>query len=247
MDKKRLEEKLEKLQELERRLSYYEERQKIERLMFTYSMNHNQKNMHRTPRLYAFGQEDVSIEIADRGRYLGEVNVRQLFEGNYQIQRNEGSYLMHWQTTPMIEIGKDGKTAVAHWTSPGAETVVNKEGVPVAVWNFIHFCVDFCKEDGKWKFWHYRIIMDMKSDYDKGWNRDYYRWDYMGKMQGACEEAPIWNNCYAPSGYLQYVIPTCPRPYSSYTDDGWIFAEEPEMEYRKKGKTDGNKRTRESN
>lgn len=234
MDEKTLLEKLKKLEDLERRINYYEDRQQIENLMYRYDVNHNQKNMHRTPRFYAFSQPDASIEVADRGNYIGEKNVRQLFEGNYQIQINEGSYLMHFETTPMIEIAKDGKTAKAVWLGPGAETVVNKKGVPVPVWNFIKWVIDFYKEDGEWKFYHYCINMDLKSDYDKGWIGDYYRWCYMGKMPGAAPEKPTCNNCYSPAGYLQYVIPTCPEPYDTWTDSSWVFREEPEMDNKKR-------------
>lgn len=236
MDEKTLQEKLEKLEDLERRIQYYEDRQKIEQLMFRYAVNHNQKNMHRTSRFYAFSQEDAAIEIADRGNYVGEKNVRQLFEGNYQIQINEGSYLLHWQTTPMIEIAADGQTAHGVWLSLGAETVVNKQGVPVPVWNFIRWVVDFFKEEGEWKFYHYRVFMDQKSDFDKGWTKDFFHWDFMGKMPGASDDPPSCNYPYSPGGYVQHVVPSCPEPYETWTDETWFFSEEPSLNKTKKKK-----------
>lgn len=221
-----LKEKLKRLEDLERRINYYEDRQQIERLMYRSEVNHNQKNMHRWPMFYALERKDVSMEIADRGHCIGAKSIQNIFESGYQIQVNEGSYLNHWQTTPMIEIAEDGKTAHGVWLSPGAETVVNKEGVPVAVWNFIRYAADFCKVDGEWKFLSYRIIMDLKADFDKGWTKDYYHWCYMGKMPGATAENPMWNRCYVPAGYLQYVIPSCPEPFESHKDENWIFSEE---------------------
>ena len=235
MDRETLQAKLEKLEELERRIGYYEDREEIERLMFRSEVNHNQKNMHRWPMFYALERQDVSLEIADRGHCIGAESIRGIFESGYQIQINEGSYLMHWQTTPMIEISADRQTAHGVWVSPGAETVVNKEGVPVAVWNFIRYAADFCRENGEWKFLSYRIIMDSKSDFDKGWTKDFYRWCYMGKMPGATDEPPMWNRCYMPAGYEQHVIPTCPEPFDHHEGENWIFREEPEYAREKKG------------
>ena len=223
-----LQAKLRRLEELEARIDRYEDRQQIERLMYRSEVNHNQKNMHRWPRFYALETPGVAMEIADRGHCVGPEKIRNIFESGYQIQINEGSYLNHWQTTPMIEIGSDGKTAHGVWLSLGAETVVNKEGVPVAVWNFIRYASDFVKEDGEWKFLNYRIIMDIKCDFDKGWTKDYYHWCYMGKMPGASDEPPLWNHCYMPANYLQAVIPTCPEPFETHKNENWIFAEEPE-------------------
>lgn len=239
MNQKMLEKKLEKLKQLERRIAYYEDRQEIEALMYASETNHNQKHMSGWPDYYALSMPDVSCEIADRGNYVGKEIIENLFHANYQIQRNEGSYLCHWQTTPMIEIAKDRQTAHGVWTSPGAETVVDRDGVPVAVWNFIRYAYDFVRENGKWKLYHYRIIMDIKADYDKGWTKDYFKWTYMGKMPGASEEPPSFNVCYSPAGYLQRVIPTCPEPYETWTDETWFFREEPECNQtkRKKGGT----------
>lgn len=229
MERKRLEEKLERIEALERRITFYEDRQQIENLLLRYALNHNQKNMHRTSRFYAFSQPDATIEIAERGSFVGEENVRMVFEGNYQIQINEGSYLMHWFTTPMIEIARDGRTAKGTWLAPGAETVVSKEGKLVAVWNFIRWAIDFYKEDGEWKFYHYRVFGDLKCDYDKGWTKDFYKWLYMGKMTGAENTLPTWNQPYNTGGFLQYAIPACPKPYDTWTDETWIFDEHPEQ------------------
>lgn len=224
-----LENRLAKLEALKKRMQQYEDRHEIQRLLYMYGLNHSQKNMHKTVQFYDFDQKDASIEIADRGNFVGEKNVRMVFEGDYQIQMNQGNMLMHWQMSPMIEVAKDGKTARGILNSLGSETIM-KDGKPIAVWNFINWAVDFIKDkNGQWKFWHYRVLMDMKCDFDKGWIRDFYKWDYMGKMKGATTDLPMWNNCYSPGGYLQRTIPACPRPYETWDNEKWIFEEEPDF------------------
>jgi len=224
-----------KLADLERRIQRYEDRHEIEMLMGRYDLNHNQKNMHKTIQFYALKQPDVSVEIADRGCYVGEENVRKLFESNYQIQINNGSYLMHWLCSPMIEVAGDGKTAKGVWLAPGAEVVVQKDGEGQAVWNFIRWAIDFIKEDGEWKFWHYRVFCDIKCDYEKGWCKDFFKWNYMGKMPGATDDAPIYHNPVSPT-FIQEAIPACPQPYETWTDESWIFANEPQMYHPKNSK-----------
>lgn len=67
-------------------------------------------------------------------------------------------YVIHMQTTPVIEIAGDGKTAKGIWYTPGiAIRVVIIDGKPEVsgTWMFEKYAVDFAKEDGKWKIWHF--------------------------------------------------------------------------------------------
>lgn len=215
-----------RLAALERQVARIEDRHQIEILMGHYAVNHNQKNMHNTPRFYALSMPDVSVEIADRGRYEGEKNVRQLFEANYQIEDLKGNFLTHWLTTRMLEVAGDGQTARGVWWSPGAEAIV-KDGTPQAVWSFITYAIDFIKENGVWKFWHFRVFNVVKCDYEKGWCRDYTDWLTMGKMEGAAPEPPFYDNPYSPTA-IQEAIPACPEPYDTWTDTSWVFANQPD-------------------
>jgi len=72
-------------------------------------------------------------------------------------------YTIHTQTTPIIEIAGDGKTAKGIWYSPGIGTNVEiRNGKPEISggWFWEKYAVDFVKEDGEWKIWHLVNVMD---------------------------------------------------------------------------------------
>lgn len=65
-------------------------------------------------------------------------------------------------TTPLIEVAFDGQTAKGMWYVYGATTEVYSKG-PKAAWNFGRCAVDFIKEDGQWKIWHYNVYPDFTA------------------------------------------------------------------------------------
>jgi hypothetical protein len=72
-------------------------------------------------------------------------------------------WAIHTQTTPIIEVAGDGKTAKGLWYSPGimANTVINNGKVEVSGgWFWEKYGVDFIKEDGEWKIWHIGMYYD---------------------------------------------------------------------------------------
>lgn len=72
-------------------------------------------------------------------------------------------YTIHTQTTPIIEIADDGRTAKGIWYSPGIGTNIDMvDGKPMisGSWFFEKYAVDFVKEDGEWKIWHLINVMD---------------------------------------------------------------------------------------
>ena len=78
----------------------------------------------------------------------------------------KGIWGMHLNTTPIIVIADDGKTAKGVWYSPGVEVGFrgekDKDGNPVASgnWWWEKYGVDFVKEDGEWKIWHIQMYYD---------------------------------------------------------------------------------------
>jgi len=73
-------------------------------------------------------------------------------------------YSMHFQTTPVIEIAGDGKTAKGIWYSPGIHiggSVLEggKTTMSGGFW-MEKYGVDFVKEDDKWKIWHIGMYYD---------------------------------------------------------------------------------------
>lgn len=66
-----------------------------------------------------------------------------------------GDMVIHLTTTPYIEIARDVKTAKGVWFVPSLNVEIDSNGdpVPVTIWEKDE--VDFIKEDGKWKIWHF--------------------------------------------------------------------------------------------
>lgn len=72
-------------------------------------------------------------------------------------------YTVHMQTTPIIEIAGDGKTAKGVWYSPGImlrAQIVGDKVYERGSWFMEKYAVDFAKEDGKWKIWHFQMFYD---------------------------------------------------------------------------------------
>jgi len=139
--------------------------------------------------LWAHKTPGVSFEAGDVGRTEGikEVEkiytvgnkvwgknflqeIRKIFPQIEDKKENEfiGTTTMHTLTTPVIEVAEDGKTAKGAWISPGHLTTPSN-GKLQAYWFWERYGVDFVKEDGKWKIWHFRVYTDFKTPYEKSW------------------------------------------------------------------------------
>lgn len=83
---------------------------------------------------------------------------------------NAGNMGFHMLTTPIIEIAEDGKTAKGMWYTPGFGTHFNdKTGQWEAEWANEKYAVDFIREDGKWKIWHFCVYRDFSTPFNKSW------------------------------------------------------------------------------
>jgi hypothetical protein len=91
------------------------------------------------------------------------------------IPENTGAgseWAIHTQTTAIIEIAGDGKTAKGLWYSPGimqALTIKDGKVDTHGGWFWEKYGVDFVKEDGKWKIWHIQMCYDNTPP---GWGAD---------------------------------------------------------------------------
>lgn len=77
------------------------------------------------------------------------------------------SYL-HTLTTPVIEVAEDGDTAKGVWISPGFTTMPTTQKLQ-AYWHWDRYGVDFIREDGKWKIWHFFVGREFTAPYEKSW------------------------------------------------------------------------------
>ena len=175
------------LEEMIQRLNDIHE---IQNLMSSHEYYH-QAGMHKEEleQLFARKTPGVSWESGDLGRFegiealrkcyvdgkemIGEMNLkemRKLFPEIKNEDKNKfiGTMNVHTLTTPIIEVARDGKTAKGVWMSPGHVTQL-VDGKLTAFWMWEKYGVDFVKEDGKWKFWHFHVYTDFMTPYEKSW------------------------------------------------------------------------------
>jgi hypothetical protein len=72
-------------------------------------------------------------------------------------------WVIHTQTTPVIEIAGDGQTAKGFWYSPGIglSSAIKDRKVSARGTLFMEmYGIDFVKEDGAWKIWHFQTFYD---------------------------------------------------------------------------------------
>lgn len=80
-----------------------------------------------------------------------------------------GEAFMHTLTTPLVEIAGDGKTAQAMWYTPGYGTGRGGPDAPADAplkgeWMYERYAIDFIKEDGEWKIWHFFVGTDFSFE-----------------------------------------------------------------------------------
>ncbi len=92
--------------------------------------------------------------------------VSQLYPEIKNVKENLGAgseWVMHTNTTPIIEVAGDGKTAKGIWYSPGLGLNPRFEGKSVSVGGTFFwekYGADFIEENGVWKLWHCQMFYD---------------------------------------------------------------------------------------
>jgi hypothetical protein len=98
-----------------------------------------------------------------------------------------GKLLLHYTTTPVIEVSEDGTTAKGLWIMAGIESGLTDPEVAKDVpdwvfsggevdgkrvwahWVWCKYGVDFLKQDGEWRIWHFRCYEVARARFDKDW------------------------------------------------------------------------------
>lgn len=131
----------------------------------------------------------VTVEIGARGVFEGVdgarralVDVEKSFERSHAAGMKKtyphikfaGDHAGMLETellgTPVIEVAGDGKTARGQWISLMAVGKTHEDDAkPQALWIWWKSSIDFVKEDGEWKIWHYLKNPYFATPYDKDW------------------------------------------------------------------------------
>jgi hypothetical protein len=128
-----------------------------------------------------------------------------------------GNFSMRTLTTPIIEIAGDGKTAIG-WTSSAQG---DKGG---AQWSFERYGIDFVKEDGDWKIWHFHVYNDFDTPYEKNWVQNAIDTKRAGGVTTARPgmeqyfQPTVFHHSYDPKVDNNPANPPPPVPYCTFSD-----------------------------
>lgn len=158
----------------------------VENLFSTYMALHNAfRDPEIVPLWAKKGTAGVRAQYSNNGVYTDWDTIMA-----YHAQRPNppGKLVVHYVTNPVIEVAADGQTAKGMWmmtgiesglTAPeaaaGAPDFMYEKNVVVdgrKVWMhtvFAKYGVDFIKQDGVWKIWHFRCVEIARSPFGTGW------------------------------------------------------------------------------
>ena len=93
---------------------------------------------------------------------------------------------------------------------------------PEAIWAWGMLAADFINLGGEWKIWHLHYFRYIKCLYSKGWVEDTSMIHRLNKPVHPLAKPTTYHNPYSPLS-VREAIPACPRPYETYTDNGWML------------------------
>jgi hypothetical protein len=147
------------------------------------------------------------------------------------VPENEGigDMVIHLATTPYIEVAGDCKTAKGLWYVPSINVEIDQNGEPVPVTIWEKCDVDFIKEDGKWKIWHFRQWVQFaaplnKSLVDGSWqlSRPFFNPQPSNQQSGEQRKSQEQARDQRDKNYSTRRVagwaPDLPKPYNTWSD-----------------------------
>jgi len=176
----------------------------------------------------AFAEETpgVSVEVANGGVFLSE-SLPKLEKKTAEIMEKfkKGSLYVHPLTTPVLEIAGDGKTAKGVWMSPGYEAGGNdpETNKPIPAFVYTKYGVDFVKENGKWKIWHYHVYRVFMTPWNipitEEWEKN--EREKLRNLQADENDKPdlptTYDNPYSVDT-VRELVPAPPEPYETFSE-----------------------------
>ena len=176
--------------------------------------------------IYAMKTPGVSAEVAGMGAYVGSESIHRFFKPMPDMEpgaktSRKGVLFTHPLATPVIEVAGDGKTAKGVWMSPGYEGGVKDIG---GCFVYTKYGVDFAKENGKWKVWHYHVyrvfMTPWNIPYTDEWEKNVR--DKQKRPEGmpgmAKPDLPAtYDHPYA-ADTSRELVPEPPEPYETWKD-----------------------------
>jgi hypothetical protein len=192
----------------------------IQNLLGRYEAIHNPTDIHRSWEFFARHTPGTWMEISDWGWFEGFDLIKQVWTGMNDPSRAVGTIFEHDLATPVIQVAGDGNTAKGTWCSPGYETHLHPDGTREPVWCWGKYAIDFVKEDGEWRFWHFKWFRTFMIPFDTSWVDAPPR----PSMRHEAGKPSQYHRPYRPDS-VAVSIPPAPAPYATWTADdaGWQF------------------------
>lgn len=186
----RLAELTTRLEAADRTAERARDRGEIENLFAHYMYLHNSFQDERIKPLWVKrGTPGVSAQYSNVGVYTDYDKIMAYHSGR---PSPVGKLILHYLTTPMIEVASDGATAKGVWIAAGVESgLMSKEQAAQAPaflfekgeasgnevhgkrvwahWVQMQYALDFIHEDGGWRIWHFRCFELSRARFDQNW------------------------------------------------------------------------------
>jgi hypothetical protein len=199
-------ERLEAIQEIQNLFS------KMEYLAMTNRTN-------EVPELFAEKAPGVRVSFGEVGTWEGPDAARKS-SAIFPSGDIPGLLNVHAVTNPYIEVAEDGKTAKGVWLGTGFVAMVNKRGEPKCRTEYDRYGIDFIKEDGRWKFWHFHLYAMLRTDRDQPWAKQFEKEPRAPILPEAIkpDKPPIDHYPYHPTTSTQFK-PALPKSYETFDDN----------------------------
>jgi type II secretory pathway pseudopilin PulG len=172
--------------ELARSAQWSRDRAQVENLFGRYMTLHN---AFRDPEIIPLwarkGTPDLRAQYSNNGIYTDWDTIVA-----YHAQRPNppGKLIYHFLASPIIEVAEDGQTAKGMWLMSGLESGLTTPEAAAGAPDFMYaknveidgkkvwmhevyakYGVDFIKQDGEWKIWHFHCFEVARSPFGVGW------------------------------------------------------------------------------
>ena len=130
------------------------------------------------------GTEGIRARYTNAGVYTTYESVIRYHQGR---PKPIGKLILHYTTTPVIEVAAGGETAKGVWIMAGCESgltapeVAEKQPAYMfspdvvqgkrvwAHWVWCKYAVDFLRQDGEWKIWKFRCYELSRAPFEENW------------------------------------------------------------------------------
>jgi len=214
------------IQNLMGRLTYYYEGGEYERMLACFA----QHTPGVTAEMASFGQAQglegarkVVVDFWTEQYKRHEAQMRERFPEDANETGRNGVLDLQALSSPVVEVAEDLATAQGMSYAPTVATEMHPgDAAPTGHHVWLKFAVDFVREDGVWKVWHYHILPSFNTPVGTGWPQASMRMEEMfASMPPDAMPAPL-GPVTAYHAYSVHEPPACdpkpPEPYRTFSE-----------------------------